>query len=61
MAVPKGTKEAPARTCKHLAEAYPDLHDGEYWIDPNLGTRLVVYRNSCIAVYEPCYIMYCSV
>lgn len=39
MARPKGTKAAPARTCKHLSEAYPDLEDGEYWIDPNLGDR----------------------
>jgi len=35
---PKGTKEAPGRTCRDLLKANPDIEDGEYWIDPNLGS-----------------------
>lgn len=37
MKVPLGTKEAPARTCKELSQAKPDLENGMYWIDPNQG------------------------
>lgn len=33
--VPQGTKESPARTCKELALAKPNLPNGFYWIDPN--------------------------
>jgi len=36
---PKGTKASPARTCQDLHKVNPDLEDGEYYIDPNLGTR----------------------
>lgn len=34
---PKGTRELPARTCRHLAATNPLLPDGMYWIDPNGG------------------------
>lgn len=34
---PKGTRDLPARTCRHLAETNPSLPDGMYWIDPNGG------------------------
>uniref|UniRef100_A0A1B6CMR8 Fibrillar collagen NC1 domain-containing protein n=2 Tax=Clastoptera arizonana TaxID=38151 RepID=A0A1B6CMR8_9HEMI len=34
---PDGTKNAPAKTCRDLAVAYPELPDGEYWMDPNEG------------------------
>jgi len=35
---PSGTKDAPARTCKDLAMAHPELEDGLYYIDPNQGS-----------------------
>jgi hypothetical protein len=57
MAKPRGTKEAPARTCKHLADAYPELEDGEYWIDPNVGTSKDALLVNCkMATGETCII-----
>jgi hypothetical protein len=35
--VPDGTRDLPARTCRHLAAAKPEMKDGWYWIDPNGG------------------------
>lgn len=34
---PSGDKTAPARTCRDLAVAHPELPAGDYWIDPNQG------------------------
>lgn len=34
---PTGDKDAPAKTCRDLAMAHPELPDGTYWIDPNEG------------------------
>lgn len=34
---PLGTKEVPARSCKHLAKANPNYPSGYYYIDPNGG------------------------
>jgi hypothetical protein len=34
---PLGTKEVPARSCKHLAKANPTFDSGLYYIDPNGG------------------------
>lgn len=34
---PDGKKDAPARTCRDLHVAHPELPSGEYWIDPNDG------------------------
>jgi collagen type II alpha len=34
---PSGDKAAPARTCRDLAVAHPELPSGDYWIDPNQG------------------------
>lgn len=34
---PSGDKTAPARTCRDLAVAHPELPSGDYWIDPNQG------------------------
>jgi len=34
---PSGDKNAPARTCRDLAVAHPELPSGDYWIDPNQG------------------------
>lgn len=39
MKKPKGTKQSPGRTCQDLKKVNPDLEDGEYYIDPNLGAR----------------------
>lgn len=36
---PTGEKNSPARTCKELAIAKPELPSGDYWIDPNEGDR----------------------
>lgn len=36
---PTGQKDSPARTCKELAVAQPQLPSGDYWIDPNEGDR----------------------
>ena len=37
MKKPIGTRESPARSCKDLLFGHPQLKDGFYWIDPNLG------------------------
>merc|ERR1719187_3133155 len=34
---PIGTRESPARTCQDLHYGHPQMKDGFYWIDPNLG------------------------
>lgn len=34
---PDGQKQSPAKTCRDLAVAHPQLPSGEYWIDPNEG------------------------
>jgi collagen type V/XI/XXIV/XXVII alpha len=37
MKKPIGTRNSPARSCKDLFQGHPQLKDGFYWIDPNLG------------------------
>ena len=37
MKKPIGTRDSPARSCKDLLFGHPQLKDGYYWIDPNLG------------------------
>ena len=34
---PIGTRNSPARTCQDLHYGHPQMKDGFYWIDPNLG------------------------
>ncbi|KAF3851335.1 hypothetical protein F7725_013107 [Dissostichus mawsoni] len=34
---PLGTRDNPARICRDLYNCEQRLHDGTYWIDPNLG------------------------
>lgn len=36
---PTGDKDSPARTCKELSLARPELPTGDYWIDPNEGDK----------------------
>jgi collagen type II alpha len=53
---PDGQKTSPAKTCRDLAVAQPDLKSGNYWIDPNEGDirdAILVYcdlekRATCI-------------
>lgn len=37
MKKPLGTRNNPARCCKDLSQGHPQLKDGHYWVDPNLG------------------------
>merc|ERR1711872_533171 len=37
MKKPLGTRNSPARTCQDLHYGHPQMPDGFYWIDPNLG------------------------
>lgn len=34
---PNGSKDAPARSCRDLANSHPELKDDYYYIDPNKG------------------------
>lgn len=34
---PNGDQKNPAKTCRDLNVAHPDLPSGEYWVDPNAG------------------------
>jgi len=34
---PLGSRNSPARTCQDLHYGHPQMTDGFYWIDPNLG------------------------
>lgn len=43
---PNGQKNSPAKTCKDLAIAHPELESGQYWVDPNDGDK-----NDAILVY----------
>lgn len=36
---PNGQKNSPAKTCRDLAVAHPELESGQYWIDPNDGDK----------------------
>lgn len=35
---PNGTRSNPARSCYDLFLCNPDFLEGQYWIDPNLGS-----------------------
>ena len=37
MKKPVGTRNNPSRSCKDLSQGHPQLKDGFYWVDPNLG------------------------
>ncbi len=37
MKKPLGTRNNPARACRDLWQGHPQLEDGYYWVDPNLG------------------------
>jgi len=37
MKKPIGTRDSPARSCKDLLNGHPQLKDGYFWVDPNLG------------------------
>lgn len=40
MSKPTGEKDSPARTCKELSTARPELPSGDYWLDPNEGDKI---------------------
>jgi hypothetical protein len=44
---PDGSRKAPARTCKDLAMAHPDLPNAMYWIDPNQGSPVDAIEAFC--------------
>lgn len=44
---PTGTRDAPGRTCRHIALADPTVSNGMYWIDPNGGSSHDAIRVFC--------------
>merc|ERR1740131_565202 len=44
---PLGTRNSPARTCQDLHYGHPQMNDGFYWIDPNLGVTDDAVRVYC--------------
>merc|ERR1712241_1474692 len=44
---PLGTRNSPARTCQDLHYGHPQMTDGFYWIDPNLGVTDDAVRVYC--------------
>merc|ERR1712064_232306 len=44
---PTGTRSNPARTCQDLHYGHPQIKDGYYWIDPNLGMVDDAVKVSC--------------
>jgi hypothetical protein len=54
---PMGTREFPAKTCRDLQMNYPDVADGQYFIDPNRGSTTDAFLADCRftdAVSETC-------
>jgi len=47
MKKPLGTRNSPARTCQDLHYGHPQMNDGFYWIDPNLGVNDDAVRVYC--------------
>jgi len=47
MKKPIGTRDSPARTCLDLHYGRPQMEDGYYWIDPNLGMTEDAVRVFC--------------
>jgi collagen type V/XI/XXIV/XXVII alpha len=47
MKKPLGTRNSPARTCQDLHYGHPQMKDGFYWIDPNLGVTDDAVRVYC--------------
>ncbi len=53
MKKPLGTRSHPARACKDLAQGHPQLEDGFYWVDPNLGTGIhITYTLELYYIYS---------
>lgn len=50
---PKGTKEAPARTCKDLAARHPDYESGIVFFSPLFHCCLVVDACGCYMLHRP--------
>lgn len=45
---PDGGRDFPAKTCRDLHVAHPELPSGDYWVDPNEGDvrdAILVYCN----------------
>lgn len=52
---PTGSKDLPARSCRHLKEVNEDMKDGDYWIDPNGGRITDAFKVRCnMATGETC-------
>lgn len=44
---PTGAQDSPGRTCEDLKNHNPDIQDGYYWINPNLGPIYDVMKVRC--------------
>lgn len=42
-----GTQKDPARTCRDLFMRFPEKPSGDYWIDPNEGSKIDMVRVFC--------------
>lgn len=44
---PTGSEDYPVKSCKDLKMQYPDVENGEYWIDPNMGSPKDAFIVNC--------------
>uniref|UniRef100_UPI00398EFE09 collagen alpha-1(III) chain-like n=1 Tax=Pristiophorus japonicus TaxID=55135 RepID=UPI00398EFE09 len=44
---PDGSQKNPARNCRNLKYCQPEFKSGEYWIDPNQGSKLDAIKVYC--------------
>ncbi len=54
---PNGDQKTPAKTCRDLKIAHPEMESGEYWVDPNAGDpkdAILVYCDMSLPVPATC-------
>uniref|UniRef100_A0A4W3J7G7 Fibrillar collagen NC1 domain-containing protein n=1 Tax=Callorhinchus milii TaxID=7868 RepID=A0A4W3J7G7_CALMI len=44
---PDGSQKNPARSCRNLQFCHPDFKSGDYWIDPNQGSKVDAIKVHC--------------